>query len=56
MHTMRHRTIARFALTCAVAYVVAHVWPGSPCHAYLLGFGIPTDYMLGGMLGLYLTR
>lgn len=52
---MKKSTIGRILLVCAVAYMVAAIWPGSPTHLVLLGHGIPTDYMLGALLGVYLT-
>lgn len=52
---MRRSTIGRILLVCACAYLVASFWPGSPAHLVLLGHGIPTDYLLGALLGVYLT-
>ena len=52
---MRRSTIGRILLVCAVSYLVASFWPGSPRHLFLAGYGIPTDYLLGALLGVYLT-
>lgn len=52
---MRRSTIGRLLLVCAVSYLVASMWPGSPRHLVLLGHAIPTDYLLGALLGVYLT-